>query len=242
MKYNIIPVQTPKATDARLYTYILDNFEEIDSNRTRPLVLICPGGGYEFTSDREAEAVAVQYIARGFHACVLRYSVAPAEFPQSLCELAWSVAYLREHAKEYGIKPDKIIVSGFSAGGHLAASLGVFWDKDWLAKETGLTAEQMRPNGLLLSYPVITSGTYAHHGSIENLMGTKKSKELEELLSLEHQVGKQVSVEAHIFPEGLHGLSLANEETQITETGFGIQKRCQDWITLAGKWVADLEG
>ena len=251
MKYNIIPVQTPKATDARLYTYILDNFEEIDSNRTRPLVLICPGGGYEFTSDREAEAVAVQYIARGFHACVLRYSVAPAEFPQSLCELAWSVAYLRE----------------------LAASLGVFWDKDWLAKETGLTAEQMRPNGLLLSYPVITSGTYAHHGSIENLMGTKKSKELEELLSLEHQVGKQVppvfiwhtltdqsvpiqntlmftetlvknqvSVEAHIFPEGQHGLSLANEETQITETGFGIQKRCQDWITLAGKWVADLEG
>ena len=272
MKYNIIPVQTVKATGAKLYTYILDNFEEIDSNRTRPLVLICPGGGYEFTSDREAEAVAVQYIARGFHACVLRYSVAPAEFPQSLCELAWSVAYLREHAKEYGIKPDTIIVSGFSAGGHLAASLGVFWDKDWLAKETGLTAEQMQPNGLLLSYPVITSGTYAHHGSMENLMGTKKSKELKELLSLEHQVGKQVppvfiwhtltdqsvpvqntlmfteelvknqvSVEVHIFPEGQHGLSLANKETQITETGFGIQKRCQDWITLAGKWVADLE-
>ncbi len=76
-----------KSTGAKLYTYILDNFEEIDSNRTRPLVLICLGGGYEFTSDREAEAVAVQYIARGFHACVLRYSVAPAEFPQSLCEL-----------------------------------------------------------------------------------------------------------------------------------------------------------
>lgn len=43
MKYNVIPVQTPKATDAKLYTYILDNFEEIDSNRTRSLVLICPG-------------------------------------------------------------------------------------------------------------------------------------------------------------------------------------------------------
>ena len=240
MKYNIIPVQTPKATDARLYTYILDNFEEIDSNRTRPLVLICPGGGYEFTSDREAEAVAVQYIARGFHACVLRYSVAPAEFPQSLCELAWSVAYLREHAKEYGIKPDKIIVSGFSAGGHLAASLGVFWDKDWLAKETGLTAEQMQPNGLLLSYPVITSGTYAHHGSMDTL--TDQSVPIQNtLMFTEELVKNRVSVEVHIFPEGQHGLSLANEETQITETGFGIQKRCQDWITLAGKWVADLE-
>ena len=271
MKYNIVPVQTSKSTDARLYTYILDNYEEIDSSRTRPLVLICPGGGYEFTSDREAEAVAIQYIARGFHACVLRYSVAPAEFPQSLYELAWSVAYLRKHAAEYGIKPDKIIVAGFSAGGHLAASLGVFWDKDWLAKETELSAEQMKPNGLLLSYPVITSGKYAHRGSIENLMGTKKSKELEELLSLEHQVGKQVppvfiwhtltdrsvpiqntlmfteelvknqvSVEVHIFPEGPHGLSLANEETRIAENDFGIQKRCQDWISLAGKWVADL--
>lgn len=118
---------------------------------TRPLVLICPGGGYEFTFDRKAEAIAVQYIARGFHACVLRYSVVPAKFPQSLYELAWSVAYLRKHAAEYGIKPDKIIVAGFSAGGHLAASLGVFWDKDWLAKETELSAEQMKPNRLLLS-------------------------------------------------------------------------------------------
>ena len=62
------------------------------------------------------------------------------------------------------------------------------------------------------------------------------------LMFTETLVKNQVSVEAHIFPEGLHGLSLANEETQITETGFGIQKRCQDWITLAGKWVADLEG
>lgn len=103
------------------------------------------------------------------------------------------------------------------------------------------------------------------------MMGTKKSKELEELLSLEHQIGKQVppvfiwhtltdrsvpiqntlmfteelvrnlfSVEVHIFPKGSLGLSLANEETQIAESGFGIQKRCQDWISLAGKWVADL--
>ena len=207
---------------------------DVNGFLTRPLVLICPGGGYEFTFDRKAEAIAVQYIARGFHACVLRYSVVPAKFPQSLYELAWSVAYLRKHAAEYGIKPDKIIVAGLSAGGHLAASLGVFWDKDWLAKETELSAEQMKPNGLLLSYPVIASGKYAYRSSIENLM-RKKSKELEELLSLEHQVGKQVppvfiwhtltdrsipiqntlmfteelvrnqvSVEVHIFPKGSH--------------------------------------
>lgn len=86
---------------------------DVNGFLTRPLVLICPGGGYEFTFDRKAEAIAVQYIARGFHACVLRYSVVPAKFPQSLYELARSVAYLRKHAAEYGIKPDKIIVAGF---------------------------------------------------------------------------------------------------------------------------------
>ena len=149
---------------------------DVNGFLTRPLVLICPGGGYEFTFDRKAEAIAVQYIARGFHACVLRYSVVPAKFPQSLYELAWSVAYLRKHAAEYGIKPDKIIVAGFSAGGHLAASLGVFWDKDWLAKETELSAEQMKPNGLLLSYPVIASGKYAYRSSIENLMRKKEQR------------------------------------------------------------------
>ena len=73
MKYNIIPVQTPKATDARLYTYILDNFEEIDSNRTRPLVLICPGGGYKFTSDRERR---------------LQYSILPEDFMPASCATA----------------------------------------------------------------------------------------------------------------------------------------------------------
>ena len=257
---------------ADLYTYFLDNSIEMHINRKRPVVVICPGGAYAMTSDREAEPIAMQYLAKGYHAVILRYSVEPARYPLALLQLAKSVAFLRKNAAEFHIDTNKIVLQGFSAGGHLAASLGVFWDKDWLAKETGLTAEQMQPNGLLLSYPVITSGTYTHHGSMENLMGTKKSKELEELLSLEHQVGKQVppvfiwhtltdqsvpvqntlmfteelvknqvSVEVHIFPEGQHGLSLANEETQITETGFGIQKRCQDWITLAGKWVADLE-
>lgn len=62
---------------ARLATYFLDNSPEIDSGRIRPVVVVCPGGGYEMTSDREAEAVAVQFCARGYHAAVLRYSCSP---------------------------------------------------------------------------------------------------------------------------------------------------------------------
>lgn len=191
MLNQIIPIRV-NGGDAKLYTYLLDNSDEIDIDRKRPLVLICPGGGYEFTSEREAEAVAVQYLARGFQACVLRYSVCPAEFPQALCELAMSVAHIREHAKEYFVNKDKIAVVGFSAGGHLAASLGVFWDKGWLSEKIGLCSEDIRPNGLILSYPVITTGINTLGGSVTNLMGRKASTELRELLSLENQVTSKV--------------------------------------------------
>lgn len=110
-----IPTKPTVMITSFLLDYLCNNVCDVGCQwfLTRPLVLICPGGGYEFTFDRKAEAIAVQYIARGFHACVLRYSVVPAKFPQSLYELAWSVAYLRKHAAEYGIKPDKIIVAGF---------------------------------------------------------------------------------------------------------------------------------
>ena len=84
---------------ARLATYFLDNSPEIDSGRIRPVVVVCPGGGYEMTSDREAEAVAVQFCARGYHAAVLRYSCSPegARYPVALCQLSLAVAWLREN-------------------------------------------------------------------------------------------------------------------------------------------------
>ena len=66
MNYQILDVTTGKAfVPAKLYTYFLDNSPEIDSKRTRPAIVLCPGGGYRFTSDREAEAVAMQFLAAG---------------------------------------------------------------------------------------------------------------------------------------------------------------------------------
>lgn len=192
MKCEIIPIKTKAKTKADIHTYFPDNYDEIDSSRTRPLVLICPGGGYAFTSDREAEAVALRFVAQGYHACVLKYSAAPARFPQALCELSWSVHYLRNHAHEYGIMPDKIFVTGFSAGGHLAASLGVFWHEQWLEQETGLPSDSIRPNGLILCYPVISFGTYGHEISFNNLTGNDNTAQQREYLSLEKQITKKV--------------------------------------------------
>lgn len=263
MNYQILDIKVKGTEDtAKLYTYFLDNFPAVDMKRVRPVVIICPGGGYSMTADREGEPIAMKFLGAGIHAVVLRYSVAPANYPVALRQLAWTVAWLRQHAEEFHVDPDKIIIQGCSAGGHLAASYGVFWKKKtFLAEELSVDQEQLRPNGLILSYPVITSGVKAHRGSFVNLLG-ERYDELVEEMSLENQVdedtpktflwhtasddgvpvensllffqalhAKEIPVELHIYPIGPHGLSLATEETGP------VQKECQSWITLAIDWT-----
>ena len=110
-------------SEATFVRYVLDNSEEIDPKRQRPSVLVIPGGGYAMTSDREAEPIAMQFLAAGCNAFVLRYSVAPSVFPTALLEAAEAVQRIRAHADDWQCDPSKIAVIGFSAGGHLAANL-----------------------------------------------------------------------------------------------------------------------
>ena len=174
--------------EATLTAYCPDNSPEIDSERRRPTVIVCPGGGYEFTSDREAEPVALHFVSLGYNAFVLRYSVAPSRYPQALLELAASVAFVRKRAEQYLVKPDAVAVCGFSAGGHLACSLGVFWHEPFISDTLGVGAQEIRPDVMLLGYPVITSGVYAHRGSFDALLGKDAPQELVERFSLEKRV------------------------------------------------------
>ena len=154
----------------KLYTYIIDHSPEMDYHKARPAVIICPGGGYAMTSDREAEPVALRFNSLGFQAFVLRYSVMKVRFPGALLELAKAVATVRENAGEWDINPDKIVVCGFSAGGHLTASLGVFGTAI-LSKPLGYAGQEIKPNGIILSYPVISSGRFAHQGPLKPAYG-----------------------------------------------------------------------
>ena len=267
MIHKMIEIAAPEWEEkGKLYTYFLESSPEMRPDEKRPLILVCPGGGYHFTSDREAEPIAIQYLSMGFHAAVLRYSVAPARFPVALCQVAGAVAYLKQHAEEYHIDPDKIYVQGFSAGGHLTASLGVFWNRPFLSDALGMENEMFRPAGLILGYPVIKSGEFAHEGSFRNLLGDRYDAMAEEM-SLEKQVTKDtpptflwhtaednvvpvensvlffmalknagVPAELHIYPYGPHGLALASDETD-NGTGNMIREECQSWIGLVKTWL-----
>lgn len=180
--------QKKMTAPASLDGYILDPVS-VGPDRKRPAVIICPGGGYERLSDRESEPIAMQFLAMGYHAFILRYSVAPDVFPFALLELAKAVAHVRSHAEEWLADPDKIVVCGFSAGGHLACSLGTFWNQDFPCGPLGLNAEDIKPNGLILAYPVISAGLCCHPGSFKKLLGDRAEDEtVRKLVSLECQV------------------------------------------------------
>lgn len=169
--------------------YLPDDF--LNSGKKRPTVVVCPGGGYAYTSVREAEPIALNIIANDCNAVVLRYSCAPANFPCQLLEVAYTVAKLRENAEEWHIDTEKIVVMGFSAGGHVAASYGSFWNKDFVKGYFGFENGENKPNGMMLCYPVISSGEKAHRGSFDNLLGDKKDdSEMLELVSIEKQVNE----------------------------------------------------
>lgn len=176
--------------DSVLTTYILDNSEEIRPGFKRPSVVICPGGGYEFTSDREAEPVALRFAAAGFNAFVLRYSVKTVRYPAQLLEVSAAVAHIRSMSEKWHVDENKIIVCGFSAGGHLAGSLGVFWNADFIKDKLSIEYGQNKPNAMILSYPVITSGVFAHKGSFDYLLGKESTQEERDKLSLEKLVNE----------------------------------------------------
>lgn len=188
IKQNLV---TPLSDQATLTSYIIDNSPEIDEDRTRPAIVICPGGGFNIVSAREGEPIALQMLARGFQAFVLNYSLAPARFPTQLLELAEAVKTIRQHANEWHVNPDQIVAAGFSAGGHIAAGLGTLWHSE-LFEEYGYNAADIKPNGLLLGYSVLTAGKYAHRGSMVNLLGDDfKDEKKRAFQSLEDHVDEK---------------------------------------------------
>lgn len=243
-----------------LATYVLDG------EKKRGAVLICPGGGYEFVSPREAEPVALQFAAAGFHAFVLYYSVAPVRHPQPLRDVSRAMNIIRAHADEWQVDCQQIAVCGFSAGGHLAASLGVYWEQPYCNDLPGLVRGWNQPNALILCYPVISSGLFAHRGSFENLLGEGADAGALHEMSLEHQINLQtpptflwhtfddaaVPVEnSLLFAKGLrdqqipfelhiypHGRHGLSLATEETDNGsVGYDPHISSWMKLAIEWL-----
>lgn len=117
----------------------------------RPAMIICPGGAYAFCSAREADPPAIAFLNMGFQVFLLRYPVGKmAGEKRPLFALASAIKLVREYADEWQTDPNRIAVIGFSAGGHLAASLGVHWNDPLLAEYCHVQDSRiLRPDAMI---------------------------------------------------------------------------------------------
>ena len=248
--------QCPLPGGGSLALYLREAAEAMPHALRRPVVVVVPGGGYNHVSAREADPVALQFAVAGYHTAVLTYSVGEgARDHQPLRQLNAAIGLLRARAGEWNILPEKIAVCGFSAGGHLALSSAV------LALSDGTPMN--RPDAVLLAYPVITAGAYAHRGSFTQLAGSEEPA-AQQPFTLEDKITPRtppvfvwhtmedetvpventlmllaalrragVPCEAHLFEKGRHGTSICTPEVDAASA------HRRHWVELALEWLGE---
>ncbi len=252
-----------------VYAFLPYNMHEMNrQDRKRPCVVICPGGGYEYCSEREMEPIALKFTSKGYNAFVLDYSVMPHSFPVQLCEVAALMELICKNQDAWNCDTDRIVIIGFSAGGHLAAHYSNMYD----CSEVREYFPESKPvSAAVLSYPVITADDkYWHRGSISNVSGihggaaeeydrfscerlvSEKTPPtfiwhtapddcvpvMNSLLYAEALSKSRVPYEMHIYPFGGHGLATADEQTNDS-----VPKKIQHvrWLADMFEWL-DLIG
>jgi acetyl esterase/lipase len=222
-------------------------------------VLVCPGGAYVGRAPSEGENVAKRFNKAGYNAFVVYYRTSPHRHPAPFMDASRALRIIRSRAGEWKVDPHHIAVCGFSAGGHLAASLGVHFGK-WLQQNPdSVDRLSGRPDALILCYPVITAPPLGHRGSFANLLGENPKPELVTLMSLEQQVSDstppaflwhtapddvkvensllfagalskhKVPFEIHVFHKGPHGLNIAEDDPHVGS-----------WVNLCCQWLDEM--
>lgn len=244
------------ARDARVKGYLHEDHAELKNHKIRPALVVFPGGAYQYISSREGDDLAFPFFADGYQTFVVTYSVLDkAKGYTPLREAAETMHVIRSHAEQWHIDPARVAIAGFSAGGHLAASLGVLWNEPSLA----LPAD-CRPDAMILCYPAITLYEHAAFPFPGELTGDDAS--VRAMLSLENHVGTHVPptfiwttaedtrvdpentlmfvdelqrchvpYESHVFAHGRHGGSTFTQEVNR----FDPVNRL--WLTLCKNWL-----
>lgn len=255
--YNEIPykLENDEHNHPYLETYLVDS-----DNDT--MILIFPGGGYCCHADHEGKGYADFFNSLGISCAVLSYRITPYKHPCPVLDARRAVRFIKENAEEFKINPEKIVLIGSSAGGHLAATTACYHSvdiideaegKDSIDKNSALVA------GIILCYPLISMQQHTLEWCVDNLITPDSN--LHEYLSIEKSAGptmppafiwhtlsdgtvdvrnslmlatryKEINrpCELHIFPDGCHGLGLAENINLVNQW----PALCKNWLINYG--------
>ncbi len=257
----------PKGTsDCSVKAWIHDhNGSEVIKQGIYPAIIICPGGAYIELSDREAEPVAKAFFSAGYNTYILRYSVGEdVKKFTALFQLGATIAEVRRNAEEWFTQKDKIAVCGFSAGGHLAASLGTLFNKEKILMELNKDVS-IRPDAMVLGYPLVVADEHGHVRCFERVSRAKKGTKEYQWFGLPQHVdadtpptflwhtaedrivpvenslkmalalsAAKVSFECHVFPKGPHGMSTCTREVD-SYSPYNAR-----WVEWAISWLNEV--
>ncbi len=251
-------------TSSFLRIYISEQNERVS---LRPGLLICPGGGYSFCSEREAEPVAFRFLSEGFNCFILNYSV-NSKYPTPHLDLALAISFIRDHEKEFDLLPNSLSIIGFSAGGHLVGSYSYLFKE--LANTFNFSLEKLKPLCIVLAYPVIsTEDKYTHKETTQIICGgevclkeklniythidssfpptfiwttkTDRSVPFENSLLLKEALKKNnVLHKLVLFNNGFHGGSLVNYSCFRPSEIPQNMVNVRDWVLLATEFIYEI--
>lgn len=238
-------------------------FSAGDDGTRKPCVIICPGGGYGIlAAQHEGTDVAKYFNSIGVHAVVLKYRIPSAKHQEHkeiapLQDAQQAIYMVRKNAKKWGVDPDKIGIMGFSAGGHLASSLGVHYNDPKLNFKGKVS---LRPDFQVLIYPVISFSSFAHLGSRNNLLSPDTTANLINYYSNELQVNAQTPPAFLVHAKDDKAVPIENSQMYLSQLqkygvagelyvyekgghGFGMNNKTSDvkWTDLLTKWMQQMK-
>lgn len=266
---NYIETAPPRSNVKKLIIKVsspeMEVFLPAKEKATGAAVIICPGGGYGVLAiGHEGYDVARRFNEIGIAAFVLKYrlpndTIMVDKSFAPLMDVQQAIYLLRKNADKWSVNPSKIGIMGFSAGGHLAATLTVHYNDVKIENKEKIS---LRPDFSILIYPVISFGPHTHSGSVNNLLGKNASQAQKDYFSNEKSVNAQtpptflvhanddnvvpvensilfnqalvkekVKAEMHLYQGGGHGFGLNNTTTK--DQWFD---RLKNWLT-ANQWL-----
>lgn len=254
-------------TKATLTGYLQTPVPKSPVQQFRPLIFV-PGGSMTHIPVEQSEKTALSFSASGFQVFILRYTFTSERqpvYPNPLIDLALAVAMIRNNAEKWHLKADQLTIMGFSAGGHVAALYNDYWHEKWLSKASNMPGATLKPNAVILGYPVIDLNlnfpkdvatrnqwtdeperyNASMHVNAQNAPTFMWTTFTDQVVSVQNTLNysqalleHQISQELHVFAHGPHGMDIAN--AIVAHHDDVDQPHVAHWVELACEWIDDL--